>query len=72
MKFFAAIATSIALVSSSAMAGGLAPTIEEVPVVEAKAASSVSPLLILGLLILVGVLVSRNNDDNDNNNNNAG
>jgi hypothetical protein len=39
--------------------------VEDVPVVEDKPASSVSPLLILGLLVLIGVLVSRNNDDDE-------
>jgi hypothetical protein len=54
------------LAASTAHAGGIAPVVvEEVPVVEAKPASSVSPLLILGLLILIGVLVSRNNDDDE-------
>jgi hypothetical protein len=52
------------LAGSSVSAGGLSPVvIEDVPIVEEKPASSVSPLLILGLLVLVGVLVSRNNDD---------
>ena len=69
MKKIAAIATSIGLAASSAFAGGIAPVIvEEVPVVETKPTSSVSPLLILGLLILIGVLVSRNNDDGDDTN----
>ena len=61
------LTTLIALLAATgAQAGGIAPVVvEEVPVVETKPASSVSPLLILGLLILVGVLVSRNNDDDE-------
>ena len=54
------------MLGGSAIAGGLSPVIiEDVPVVEGKPASSVSPLLIIGLLILIGVLVSRNNDDDE-------
>jgi hypothetical protein len=53
-----------AILSGSALAGGIAPVIvEEVPVIEQKPASSVSPLLILGLLVLIGVLVSRGDDE---------
>ena len=50
----------------AAQAGTLTPVeVEPAPIViENDAASSVSPLLIIGLLILIGVLVSRNNDDN--------
>jgi hypothetical protein len=58
------LALTAFMAASASFAGGLSPVIiDDVPVVEEKAASSVSPLLILGLLILVGVLVSRNNDD---------
>jgi hypothetical protein len=64
MKKISALALAAMTAASSAFAGGIAPVIvEEVPVVEDKPASSVSPLLILGLLVLIGVLVSRNNDD---------
>ena len=52
------------LAGSSAFAGGLAPVVtEDVPLVEEKPASSINPLLILGLLVLIGVLVSRNDDE---------
>jgi hypothetical protein len=64
MKKISALALAAMTAASSAFAGGIAPVVvEEVPVVEDKPASSVSPLLILGLLVLIGVLVSRNNDD---------
>ncbi|MEO8617240.1 MAG: hypothetical protein ABI600_19040 [Luteolibacter sp.] len=64
MKKISVLALLAVMSGTAAFAGGIAPVIvEEVPVVEMKPASSVSPLLILGLLILIGVLVSRNNDD---------
>jgi hypothetical protein len=54
------------LVASQTVAGGLAPVVvEPAPVIVEKPASSVSPLLILGLLVLIGVLVSRNNDEEE-------
>ncbi|MEO8529833.1 MAG: hypothetical protein ABI459_01305 [Deltaproteobacteria bacterium] len=64
-KIWTALTSVVAAVTAtSAFAGGIAPVVvEEVPVVETKPASSISPLLILGLLILIGVLVSRNNDE---------
>ena len=65
MKKLSAVLLTAMLSVSTATAGGLAPTIEVVEVTEAKPASSVSPLLILGLLILIGVLISRDNDDNE-------
>lgn len=66
MKKISALALAAMTAASSAFAGGIAPVVvEEVPVVEDKPASSVSPLLILGLLVLIGVLVSRNNDDDE-------
>ena len=66
-KFLTAGVTALALTTSSALAGGLAPVIveDDVEVIEQDPASSVSPLLIIGLLILIGVLISRNNDDGD-------
>jgi len=49
--------------ASPGFAGGLAPTIEPVPeIVASKPASSLSPLLVIGLLVLVAVLVSRDDD----------
>ena len=54
------------LVASQTVAGGLAPVVvEDVPMTINKPASSVSPLLILGLLVLIGVLISRNDDEED-------
>jgi hypothetical protein len=58
-----ASATALSLIASGAYAGGLAPEIVEVEVVETKPASSISPLLILGLIILIGIAVSQNDDD---------
>ena len=56
--------TFVALTAATAsFAGGLSPDITTVDVVDNGAASSVSPLLIIGLLILIGVLISRNNND---------
>jgi hypothetical protein len=66
MKKLSAVVLAAALTASTAVAGGLSPTIDVVPVVKKEPASSVSPLLIIGLLVLVGVLVSRNNDNEDN------
>jgi hypothetical protein len=52
------------LIAGQTLAGGLAPVVvEEVVVEESKPASSVSPLLILGLLVLIGVLISRDDDE---------
>jgi hypothetical protein len=62
-KLSAAVLATIAT-AHAALAGGLSPDIEIVTVGPDTAASSVSPLLILGLLVLIGVLVSRNNDSN--------
>jgi len=56
---------AVAMATSAVQAGGLAPDIVEEVDVTTKPASSVSPLLVLGLLVLVGVLVSRNNDNSD-------
>ena len=53
------------MATNAAFAGGLSPTIEDVEVVEDAPASSISPLLILGLLILIGVLVSRNKEEEE-------
>jgi hypothetical protein len=62
-SFLTALALSVS--ASAAFAGGIAPVvIEEVPVVETKPASSISPLLILSLIILIGIAVSQNDDDN--------
>ena len=61
-KMLLATTVAVTMLSGAVQAGGLSPAVvEEVDVTE-KPASSVSPLLILGLIILVGVLVSRNND----------
>ena len=55
-----------AMMAGQAVAGGLSPVvIEEVVLEESKPASSVSPLLILGLLVLIGVLISRNDDEEE-------
>jgi hypothetical protein len=56
---------SIVAFAAPAVAGNLVPVeIEPAPiVVENKPASSVSPLLILGLIILIGIAVSQNDDD---------
>ena len=64
-KFLTAGVTALALTTSSALAGGLAPVIveDDVEVIEQDPASSVSPLLVIGLLILIGVLISRNNEE---------
>jgi hypothetical protein len=63
MKTLAAVALS-AFVAFPSFAGGLAPVeVEPAPIVVEESGSSVSPLLILGLLVLIGVLVTRNNDD---------
>jgi hypothetical protein len=65
MTKLSAALVALTMSTSSLFAGGIQPVIvEEVPVVEEKAASSVSPLLIIGLLVLIGVLISRNNDGN--------
>jgi hypothetical protein len=65
MKKITALVVAATSVATGAFAGGIAPVvIEEVPVVETKPASSISPLLILGLIILIGIAVSQN-DDND-------
>jgi len=62
-SYISAVVISLSL-AAPALAGGLAPTVvPETEVIETKPASSVSPLLVIGLLILVGVLVSRNNDN---------
>ena len=61
-KLSAAFLATVAM-AHSALAGGLSPDIEIVTVTPDGPASSVSPLLILGLLVLIGVLISRNNDD---------
>ena len=60
-----ATAVGASVLAFSAHAGTLAPVeVEPAPiVVESGPASSVSPLLILGLLVLIGVLVSRNQDE---------
>lgn len=63
MRKFLLSSMTVLAMSGSAMAGGLAPTVEPVDVIETKPASSVSPLLVIGLLILVGVLISRNDDN---------
>lgn len=63
MKKLSAVVLAAILTASTAVAGGLAPTVEVVEVIETKPASSVSPLLILGLLILIGVLISRDDDE---------
>ena len=61
-----ALALTVFLAPSLSFAGGLAPVVvEETSLVEEKPASSINPLLILGLLVLIGVLVSRNGDDED-------
>ena len=62
-KVLLASATALSLIATGAYAGGLAPVIEEVEVIETKPASSISPLLILGLIILIGIAVSQNDDD---------
>ena len=63
MKKLAVLAVST-FVAFPSFAGGLAPVeVEPAPIVVEESGSSVSPLLILGLLVLIGVLVSRNNDD---------
>ena len=61
-KLTAAVLATVAM-AQAALAGGLSPTIDVVTVATDPAPSSVSPLLILGLLVLIGVLISRNNDD---------
>jgi hypothetical protein len=62
-KLLLAAGVAVTMMNGAVTAGGLSPAVvEEVDVTE-KPASSVSPLLILGLIVLVGVLVSRNNDD---------
>ena len=64
-KVLLATGVVVSMMTGALQAGGLSPTVvEEVDVTE-KPASSVSPLLILGLLVLVGVLVSRNNDNDE-------
>jgi hypothetical protein len=60
------LALTAIMAASASYAGGLSPVvIEDVPVIDQKPASSVSPLLILGLLVLIGVLVSRNDDEDE-------
>lgn len=54
------------LVAGQSLAGGLSPVVvDEVPIAVTKPASSVSPLLILGLLVLIGVLISRDDDEEE-------
>jgi hypothetical protein len=65
-KILLASATALSLAATGAYAGGIAPVVvEEVPVVETKPASSISPLLILGLIILIGIAVSQNDDEEE-------
>lgn len=63
MKNIVAASLIAIMGAGSAIAGGLSPVVVEEEVVVEKAASSVSPLLILGLLVLIGVLISRDNDE---------
>ena len=66
MRKFLISGLTAAMMAGQAVAGGLSPVvIEEVVLEESKPASSVSPLLILGLLVLIGVLISRNDDEEE-------
>ena len=64
-----AAAASIAVLSTSAFAGGLSPEIMETPVVEAApapAASSISPTyIVLGVLAALLIAAAVNQDDDE-------
>ncbi|MEO8529834.1 MAG: hypothetical protein ABI459_01310 [Deltaproteobacteria bacterium] len=57
-------ATLAIMIAAPAVAGSLAPIpVEpELIVSEQPAASSVSPLLVIGLLVVIGAVVSQQND----------
>jgi hypothetical protein len=56
MKKLTSFSILVSLVASGAFAGGLAPVVvEDEPVIDTKPSSSVSPLLVLVLLVLIGV-----------------
>jgi hypothetical protein len=64
MKKLTALVLAATVAATGAFAGGIAPAVvDNVVVVDTKPASSISPLLILGLIVLIGIAVSRNNDD---------